>query len=181
MCGKTAILNAITAAGASSYDGARINRAVVDIPDRRLDNLVEMYNPLKTRAASLEVVDIPGLSSDGSGRPSRQIGDIKDVDALLHVVRCFEDGSIPFAYETIDPARDVEDVEFELMVADGATLESKIQRLTKRVRSGDEQAVSGRAPTVRRSTMPSSAVYRPGSRGSASKRSTAFANATSCH
>ena len=63
------------------------------------------------------------------------------MDALLHVVRCFEDGSIPFAYETIDPARDVEDVEFELMVADEATLESKIQRLTKRVRSGDEQAV----------------------------------------
>ena len=140
-CGKTTILNAITAAGASSYDGASINRAVVDIPDRRLDNLVEMYHPLKTRAASLEVVDIPGLSSDGSGRPSRQIGDIKDVDALLHVVRCFEDGSIPFAYETIDPARDVEDVEFELMVADVATLESKIQRLTKRVRSSDEQAV----------------------------------------
>ena len=140
-CGKTAILNAITAAGASSYDGARINRAVVNIPDRRLDNLVEMYHPLKTRAASLEVVDIPGLSSDGSGRPSRQIGDIKDVDALLHVVRCFEDGSIPFAYETIDPARDVEDIELELMVADAATLESKIQRLTKRVRSGDEQAV----------------------------------------
>ena len=176
-CGKTTILNAITAAGASSYDGARLNRAVVDIPDRRLHNLVEMYHPLKTRAASLEVVDIPGLSSDGSGRPSRQIGDIKDVDALLHVVRCFEDGSIPFAYETIDPARDVEDVEFELMVADGATLESKIQRLTKRVRSGANRR-SGRASTVRRSSMPSRAVYRPGSRGSASKRSTAFANTT---
>jgi GTP-binding protein YchF len=140
-CGKTVILNAVTAAGASSYDGPRLNRAVVDIPDRRLDKLVEMYRPLKVRAARLEVVDIPGLVSDATGRGLRQLGGIKDVDILIHVVRCFEDGGIPFVYETIDPRRDVEDVDLELMVADSATLESKIERLAKRVRSHDEDAV----------------------------------------
>jgi GTP-binding protein YchF len=140
-CGKTVIMNAITAAGASSYDGPRVNRSVVDIPDRRLDKLVEMYHPLKTRPARLEVVDIPGLVSGDDGRGLRQLGDIKDVDALLHVVRCFEDGSIPFVYETIDPLRDVEDIELELMVVDSATLDGKIQRLAKRVRSRDEDAM----------------------------------------
>ncbi len=140
-CGKTVILNAVTAAGASSYEGPKTNRFVVDVPDQRLDNLIEMYRPLKTRSARLEVVDIPGLISDGNGRGPRQLGDVKDVDALIHVVRCFEDDGVPFVYETIDPARDVEDVELELMVADSATLDSKIQRLVKRVRSGDEDAV----------------------------------------
>ena len=141
-CGKTAILNAITAAGASSYDGVRINRAVVNIPDRRLDNLVEMYHPLKTRAASLEVVDIPGLSSDGSGRPSRQIGDIKDVDALLHVVRCFEDDQVSHVEGPVDPIRDIELIETELMLADLESLERQLDGVTKRARGDDKEATA---------------------------------------
>lgn len=138
--GKTVILNAITAIGASSYDGSRVNRAIVDVPDPRVDILVEMYHPLKTRYANLEIVDIPGIAAEGNGRGSSQIGEIKDVEALVHVVRCFEDDNVPFLYDTVNPTRDIEEVELELMVADAATLDSKIQRLAKLVRSGDEDA-----------------------------------------
>jgi hypothetical protein len=106
-CGKTTIFNALTAAGASGY-GMEMHKAVVNVPDQRITELVEMYHPRKTVPSTLEVVDIPGLQTSPSGesRGSKLLGQIKDVEALLHVVRCFEDGSIPFVYETIDPVRD---------------------------------------------------------------------------
>ncbi|MBI4267335.1 MAG: 50S ribosome-binding GTPase, partial [Chloroflexi bacterium] len=142
-CGKTVIFNAITAAGASSYNGSEMNRAVVNVPDRRIDKLVDMYHPRKVVSVTVEVVDIPGLKANSkeNGRGSRLLGYIKDVEALLHVVRCFEDVGVPFEYETIDPLRDIETVDIELMVADAATLENKVARLAKRVRAGDKDAV----------------------------------------
>ncbi|MBN2239232.1 MAG: redox-regulated ATPase YchF [Dehalococcoidales bacterium] len=141
--GKTVIFNAVTSAGVSSYDGSEMNRAVVYMPDSRLDRLAEMYHPQKIVPATLEVVDIPGIKPDSqrSDRSSRLLGYIKDVDALLHVVRCFDDPEIPFEYDTIDPSRDVETVDLELMVADSKTLENKITRLEKRVKAGDKDAV----------------------------------------
>lgn len=141
--GKTVIFNAITAAGVSSYNGSELNHAVVNIPDQRINTLVEMYHPRKVGTATLEVVDIPGLkaSPEGNGRGLKLIGHIKDVDALLHVVRCFEDDNVPFEYETINPVRDIEIVDLELMTADSATLEKKITRLAKRVRAGDKDAI----------------------------------------
>ena len=142
-CGKTVIFNAITAAGVSSYNGSEMNRAVVYVPDQCLNRLAEMYRPQKVVPATLEVVDIPGLkaSPQGNGYGLRLLGHIKDVEALLHVVRCFEDGSIPFEYETIDPVRDIETVDLELMAADCTTLENKIKRLAKKARAGDEDAI----------------------------------------
>lgn len=141
-CGKTAIFNAITAAGAASYNGSEMNRAVVSVPDRRIDRLVEMYHPRKATPATLEVVDIPGLKpAQGNGRGSKLLGYIKDVETLLHVVRCFEDSSVPFEYDTLDPLRDVETVDLELLAADSATLQNKMDRLAKRVRVGDKDAV----------------------------------------
>lgn len=141
--GKTVIFNAITAAGVSSYNGSEMNQAVVYVPDQRLNRLAEMYRPQKVVPSTLEVVDIPGLKvgpkRDGHG--SRLLGYIKDAEALLHVVRCFEDGGIPFGHETIDPVRDIETVDLELMVADSNTLENKIKHLAKRVRSGDKDAI----------------------------------------
>lgn len=142
-CGKTVIFNAITAAEASSYSGSEMNHAVVNVTDQRLEKLATMYHPQKVVPATLDVVDIPGLS----GRPqenehsSKLLSHIKNVDALLHVVRCFEDGSIPFAFETIDPVRDIETVNLELLAADSTTLENKVNRLAKRVRAGDKDAV----------------------------------------
>ena len=143
-CGKTTIFNAITAAGASSYNGAEMNRAMVNIPDQRLDKLVEMYHPRRVVGATLELVDIPGLkkSTPGEGRGSRLLAHVKDVDALIHVVRCFEDENVPFEYATIAPARDVEIIDLEMMLADMVTLENKIARLAKKTRSGDKDVVS---------------------------------------
>jgi GTP-binding protein YchF len=141
-CGKTTIFNALTAAGASGY-GAEMNKAVVNVPDQRINRFVEMYHPRKTVWSTLEIVDIPGLqtSTSGEGRGSKLLGHIKDVEALLHVVRCFEDGSIPFAYETIDPVRDVETVDLELMAADSTTLQNKLVRLEKKVHANDKEAI----------------------------------------
>jgi hypothetical protein len=141
--GKTVIFNAITAAGVSSYSGSEMNRAVVYAPDQRLNQLAEIYRPQKVVPATLEVVDISGLKvrPRGDGHGFRLLGYIKDVEALLHVVRCFEDGSIPFEYKTIDPVRDIETVDLELMVADSNTLENKIRRLAKKVRAGDKDAI----------------------------------------
>ncbi|MFC1921341.1 redox-regulated ATPase YchF [Chloroflexota bacterium] len=141
--GKTVIFNAITAAGVSGTDGAEMNKAVVNVPDRRLTRLAEMYKPQKVVPATLEVVDIPGLKAgpQGNVRGFRLLGHIKDAEALLHVVRCFEDDGIPFEHETIDPVRDIEIVDLELMVADSNTLENKIRRLAKIVRAGDKDAI----------------------------------------
>ena len=142
-CGKTVIFNAITAAGVSCYNGSEMNQAVVNVPDQRVTRLAEMYCPRKLVTATLEVVDIPGLKSSpqGNGRGARLLGHIKDVDTLLHVVRCFEDGNVPFEYDSIDPVRDIETVDLELMAADSVTLENKITRLAKKVRAGDKDAV----------------------------------------
>ena len=142
-CGKTVIFNAITASKVSSYDGSEMNRAVVKLPDQRLDRLIEMYRPRKEVPATLEIVDIPGLEvgPQGNERGSRLLGYIKDVEAVVHVLRCFEYASAPLDEETIDPVRDVETVNLELMVADSVTLENKMNRLAKRVRGRDRDAM----------------------------------------
>ncbi len=142
-CGKTVIFNAITAAGVSGFNGPEMNRAVVNVPDQRLEKLVEMYHPHKVVPATLEVVDIHGLkaSPEGDEHGSRLLGHIKHAEALLHVVRCFEDGGIPFECGAIDPVGDYETIDLELMTADSVTLENKIKRLAKRVRAGDKDAI----------------------------------------
>lgn len=120
-----------------------MNRAAVAIPDRRIEALASIYQPPKITPATLEVVDIPGLTSGstaGDGRGARLLGHLKDVDALLHVVRCFDDESVPFAYSTIDPARDVETIDLEMMVADSQTLDNKINRLAKKARTDADVA-----------------------------------------
>ena len=142
-CGKTVIFNAITAAGVSSYDGSEMNRAIVKLPDQRLEQLIKMYRPRKEVQANLEIVDIPGpeVGPQGNGRGSRLLGHIKDVEALLHVTRCFKYGADPLDDETVDPVRDIEPLDLELMVADSVTLENKMDRLSKRVRGRDKGAI----------------------------------------
>jgi ribosome-binding ATPase len=139
--GKTVIFNAITAARVPAYSASEMNRIVVNVPDERLERLTEMYHPRKVVPSTLEVVDIPGIKASDSTRGSRLLGNIKDVDALLHVVRCFEDKEVPFEYDTIDPKRDVETVDLELMSADSTTLDNKLTRMEKKVRAGDKDAV----------------------------------------
>ena len=139
-CGKTVVFNAITAAGVPSHDTAGMNRAIVPVPDSRVTRLAAMYHPQKVVPSTLEVVDIPGIkAASGAGRGFRSLGFIKDTEALLHVVRCFDDGTVPFEYATIDPRRDVETVDLELMAADSVTLENKINRIERKARTGDKE------------------------------------------
>lgn len=141
--GKTAIFNAITAAGAGSFGKDEANRATVQVPDSRIDPLVKMYNAPKIVPAQMEVVDIPGLkagSTAAGGRGSKLLSHIKDVDAVIHVVRCFDDDSLPHEYDTIDPARDVETIDLEMVVADAQTVQNKLDRIAKKAKSGDADA-----------------------------------------
>ena len=115
-----------------------MNRATVNVPDQRIQLLTDMYHPAKSIPTTVDVMDIPGLkphSAGGEGRGIRLLSHIKEVDALLHVVRCFEDETVPLKRRTIDPARDVETVDLELMVADCQTLENKTSRLAKKART----------------------------------------------
>jgi len=150
-CGKTVIFNAITAAKAPLYGGTEMNRVIVNLPDERMTRLVEMYHPRKVVPATLEVLDLTGIRPEDNGRRSRIVGAIKDLETLLHVVRCFEDDSIPFEHSTIDPIRDIETVDLELMASDSATLENKLIRLAKKVRAGDKDAIreSGHCEKIR--------------------------------
>lgn len=141
-CGKSTIFRAITALGKIETGRQEAHLATIPVPDPRIDPLVQMYRPKKTIPASFELVDIPGLSSGSTaaeGHGTKLLGHVKDVDALLHVVRCFEDPNLPHAYPTIDPGRDVEAIDLELIVADLQTLQKKIDRLAKRARSGDKE------------------------------------------
>lgn len=137
-CGKTTVFNAVTAAGASSFDAAELHRATVEVPDPRVEELVRLYQPKKVVRASVEIADIPGLASGdavGGGRGTRLLSHIKEADVLIHVVRCF-----PSAEGEPNPIHDVELVDLELMAADWSTLERKRDRIVKRARTGDKDA-----------------------------------------
>ncbi len=141
--GKTTIFNAITAAGAATFGKDEANRATVQVPDSRIEPLVKMYNAPKIVAAQMEIVDIPGLkagSTAAGGRGGKLLSHIKDVDALIHVVRCFEDAALPHEYATIDPRRDVETIDLEMIVADAQTVQNKIDRLAKKAKAGEAEA-----------------------------------------
>ncbi|MFC2047035.1 redox-regulated ATPase YchF [Chloroflexota bacterium] len=143
-CGKTTIYNAVTAAGAASFDGSEMHNAIVSVPDERLQALAKIYNPVRVVAATMRVVDIPVLkagTTDKPGRITKLLQHIKDADALLHVVRCFTSDGLSSPGDIIDPVRDVETIDIEMMVADSQTLQNKIERLAKKVRSADKDAI----------------------------------------
>jgi len=138
-CGKTTVFNAVTAAHASMFDAAESHRATVAIPDQRVQKLVDLYSPSKITPSTMDVVDIPGLEEGATtegGRGSKLLTHIKEADVLIHVVRCFENGHGP-----VDAIHDAELVDLELMAADSQTLERKIERISKRARSGDKIAI----------------------------------------
>ncbi|RJQ37932.1 MAG: redox-regulated ATPase YchF [Dehalococcoidia bacterium] len=142
--GKTTIYNAITAAGVASFDGAEEHTAVVSVPDPRLDDLAAIYHPVKIVPAQMKMVDIPGLQAgavEKTGRGSKLLAHIKDVDALLHVVKCFTPAGATIPDDTINPVGDVETIALEMMVADTKTLQNKLDRLSKKVKSGEKSAI----------------------------------------
>ncbi len=144
--GKSTLFNALTNAGAQSanYPFCTIekNVGVVSVPDSRLDYLSEMYDPDSFKPATLEFVDIAGLvkgASKGEGLGNKFLADIREVDAIVHVVRCFEDIDIIHVDGSINPARDIETIDLELIFADLEMVQRRIDR-AKKLMKGDKKA-----------------------------------------
>lgn len=140
--GKSTLFNALTNAGAESanYPFCTIdpNVGVVAVPDRRLDALAELYHPQKLTPAVIEFVDIAGLvkgASQGEGLGNKFLANIREVDAIVHVVRCFVDDDIVHVEGGIDPLRDVETIDLELILSDLEIVERAIDRTTKAARA----------------------------------------------
>ncbi len=146
--GKSTLFNAITSAGAeaANYPFCTIepNVGVVAVPDSRLDVLAEMYKPEKVTPAIIEFVDIAGLvkgASKGEGLGNKFLSHIREVDAIVHVVRCFEDENIIHVDGSVDPVRDVETIETELLLADIEMIERRLERAKKALK-GDKSVES---------------------------------------
>ena len=144
--GKSTLFNAITNAGAqaANYPFCTIepNSGVVAVPDPRLDVLANMYSPKKVTPATVEFVDIAGLvrgASRGEGLGNKFLSHIRECDAIVHVVRCFEDDNIIHVDGTIDPARDIETINLELVFADMETVEKRRDKAAKLVKTGDKK------------------------------------------
>ncbi|HWS30886.1 MAG TPA: redox-regulated ATPase YchF [Clostridia bacterium] len=144
--GKSTLFNAITQAGAqaANYPFCTIepNVGIVAVPDERLRVLAKMYDPEKITPTSIEFVDIAGLvrgAYKGEGLGNKFLSHIREVDAIVHVVRCFEDDNIVHVDGSVNPARDMETINFELIFADLETLEKRIDRAQKNSKSGDKK------------------------------------------
>ncbi len=145
--GKSTIFNALSAAGAqaSNYPFTTIdpNVGIVEVPDKRLVKLNEMYHPKKLTPTTIEFVDIAGLvkgASKGEGLGNKFLGNIREVDAIAHVVRCFEDPNVVHVDGTVSPKRDIEVIEAELMLADLDTVDKRLVRRQKDAKGGDKAA-----------------------------------------
>lgn len=143
--GKSTLFNAITNAGAQSanYPFCTIepNVGMVAVPDKRLDKLAEMYDPDKYTPATIEFVDIAGLvkgASKGEGLGNKFLSNIREVDAIVHVVRCFENDDIVHVEGSIDPKRDIETIDLELILSDIEVLDRRIDK-TKKMLKADKK------------------------------------------
>ena len=145
--GKSTLFNALTSAKAlvANYPFATIepNTGIVQVPDPRLDALAAIVHPERVVPAAVEFVDIAGLvkgASQGEGLGNQFLANIREVDAILHVVRCFEDPDIQHVMGPVDPVRDREVVNIELGLADLATVEKRLDRTARAAKSGDPEA-----------------------------------------
>ena len=145
--GKSTLFNAITNAGAEAqnYPFCTIepNVGVVAVPDERLDKLGELYNTKKITPAIIEFVDIAGIvkgASHGEGLGNKFLSHIREVDAIVHVVRCFSDGKIIHVNNKIDPVDDMNTINLELILADLESVQTKIAKTEKQARANDKQA-----------------------------------------
>ena len=144
--GKSTIFNALTSAEATvaNYPFTTIepNVGIVNVPDERLPRLAEIIKPEKVVPATLKFIDIAGLvkgASKGEGLGNRFLSHIREVDAIVHVVRCFEAG-VSHVFENVDPKRDAEVINLELLLADLETVEKRMAKVEKTAKSGDKEA-----------------------------------------
>ncbi|UUO05274.1 redox-regulated ATPase YchF [Blastopirellula sp. J2-11] len=145
--GKSTLFNALTAAGIASenYPFCTIepNVGIVPVPDERLETIQKFIKTQKVIPAVLQLVDIAGIvrgASEGEGLGNKFLSHIREVDAIVHVVRCFADSDVIHVDGSVDPIRDIETIDTELMLADLQTVESSKDRAAKSARSGDKEA-----------------------------------------
>lgn len=145
--GKSTLFNALTKAGieAANYPFCTIepNVGIVEVPDPRLVQLSEIVKPQKVQPAIVEFVDIAGLvagASKGEGLGNQFLANIRETDAIVHVVRCFEDPNVVHVSGSVDPIRDIEIIDTELALADMATVEKALNRYKKPANAGDKEA-----------------------------------------
>ena len=145
--GKSTLFNALTAAGAaaSNYPFCTIdpNVGIVAVPDPRIERLAAIYHPKKKTPTTLEFLDIAGLvkgASKGEGLGNQFLAHIREVDAIAHVVRCFEDPNVIHVNGSVDPVRDIEIVETELILKDLETVDRRLADADRRAKSGDKRA-----------------------------------------
>lgn len=148
--GKSTLFNAITEAGAESanYPFCTIepNIGIVDVPDPRLQVLADLYHTQKIIPAAIEFVDIAGLvagASHGEGLGNKFLSHIREVDAIVHVVRCFDDAKIIHVNGSIDPLRDIDVINLELALADLESVTKKLEKDSKLIKTGDKSLVRG--------------------------------------
>src|SRR5881392_392999 len=145
--GKSTLFNALTAAKAeaSNYPFCTVepNVGMVEVPDPRLNKLTEIVKPKRTVPAVVQFVDIAGLvkgAAEGEGLGNKFLSNIRETDAIVHVVRCFEDPDVTHVMGAIDAVRDREVIEFELAIADLASLEKRLDKTRRSARMGDKEA-----------------------------------------
>ncbi len=144
--GKSTLFNAITKAGAqaANYPFCTIepNTGIVPVPDRRLEVLIEMYHPKSRVPASVTFVDIAGLvkgASRGEGLGNKFLSHIREVDAIVHVVRCFADDNVIHVDGSVDAARDIEEINLELIFADLETVQKRTEKAEKLIKTGEKK------------------------------------------
>ncbi len=150
--GKSTLFNCLSNAKAQSanfpFCTIEPNIGVVNVPDPRLDMLAELVNPEKVIPATVEIVDIAGLvkgASKGEGLGNQFLANIRETDAILHVLRCFDNDNIVHVDGSVDPLRDKETIDIELQLKDLETVEKKLEKVTRAARTGNKEAVKEKA------------------------------------
>ena len=145
--GKSTLFNCLSSAKAQSanfpFCTIEPNVGTINVPDSRLEKLEELVNPQKVVPNTMEIVDIAGLvkgASEGEGLGNQFLGNIRETDAILHVVRCFDDGNIVHVDGSIDPVRDKETIDIELQLKDLETVQKRVEKYKKVAKSGDKDA-----------------------------------------
>src|SRR5947208_8135576 len=145
--GKSTLFNALTAAKAeaANYPFCTVepNVGMVEVPDARLARIASIVQPKKTVPAVVQFVDIAGLvkgAAEGEGLGNKFLANIRETDAIVHVVRCFEDPDVPHVMGGVDPVRDREVIEFELALADLSVVEKRLDRTQRTAKTGDKDA-----------------------------------------
>jgi GTP-binding protein YchF len=168
--GKTTVFNSLTKGDAQTggFGGLTVNTGVVKVPDERLTRLTELFKPKKEVPADVTYVDLPAPATTAEGEPhadipADQLARLRNADALLHVVRVFESDAVPHPLLSIDPARDIEQLELEFTLADLGVVEKRIERLQQSVRSNTaaEKEANEREQVVLEKILPALSEGRP--------------------